>query len=246
MSTDTPSPLAPAGSLRRILDLMLRKQAYLSQFRQLGDGPASPADLGYVRGELRNTMTGKLVIALLQEGFAETSGSDRNPLLTRYRLTKRGRRLLTLLGDLEWLDIIAGAPVPSDPKRRLVRAAFGGRVSASARMIRRLLRVRGAPVFLARMPVSASFTTEDMRRLIPGMSPAGVNAMLRLFVKQGLLSRSRFTQFSRSRYELTEPGLEMQAFFTRLGQLDGRENVEEMPDTDESDWQGAGAEGFAS
>lgn len=83
-----------------------------------------------------------------------------------------------------------------------------------ARMVCRLLRARGAPVFLSKIPETDSFTTDELGRIVPELSPEAAGAMLRFFVKQGLLLRSRFTQLSRSRYELTETGLEMQAFLT--------------------------------
>ncbi|RRJ96968.1 hypothetical protein Ga0100231_024790 [Opitutaceae bacterium TAV4] len=95
------SPALPTPGLRRVLDLMLRKRIYLAQFRRLGEAPARPGDLGKIGRIWRNTGTGQLLAALLQEGFAETADLGGDSQQSRYQLTKRGRRLLALLIDLE-------------------------------------------------------------------------------------------------------------------------------------------------
>lgn len=196
----------PRGSLRRVLDLLLRKPAYLSQFRRLGAaGKAAPR------------LSGLLVSVCRREGVIAVEVSKVKIQTDACSLTERGRELLALLDDLAGLDRLAGM-IDSRAMAVLRRRRAGGPAAAA---IRRVLRARDCPRWLDLMPGAGGFTAEDLLAAAgPDASRAEAGGMLHLFRTYCLVERIPLSLRQARRYRLTVFGLGIRGFVRRLAELD--------------------------
>lgn len=194
--------LLPRGSLRRVLDLLLRKPAYLDQFGCLE-----------TEVDALSRLPALLISVGRREGVISISRSHDKAGCFIGPLTDRGRELLVLLDDLARLDRLAEG-IDSNAMIALCRRR-AGRVTAPA--VRRVLRTRGAPRWLCLMP-DGGFDAEALFSAAELAETAGI---LRLFRAHCLVERIPLTPRRTRRYRLTGFGLGVREFVRRLAELDG-------------------------
>ncbi|AHF90294.1 hypothetical protein OPIT5_08845 [Opitutaceae bacterium TAV5] len=197
----------PSGSLRRALDVVLRKPVYLAQFRRLGEAPERRRP---------GKVAGPLLDVLLAEGVVKRTAAARGKI--RHGLSLRGQELLGLVDDLDWLDRLAET-LETHPVQVLRTRTKAG---VSAVTVRRVLRERGMAAWLERLPPAGGFAAND---LLDGMPAAAARQeaglMLRFLKTRGLLVRSRFVRDRPSEYRMTDFGRGIRNFLIRLRELDG-------------------------
>ncbi|EIP98784.1 hypothetical protein OpiT1DRAFT_03252 [Opitutaceae bacterium TAV1] len=200
----------PSGSLRRALDVVLRKPVYLAQFRRLGEAPERRRP---------GKVAGPLLDVLLAEGVVKRKAGAGGK--ARYGLSLRGQELLGLLDDLDWLDRLAET-LDTHPVQVLRTRTKAG---AAAVTVRRVLRERGMAAWLERLPETGGFMASDLLDGMPAAAAAAARQeaglMLRFLKTRGLLVRSRFVRDRPSEYRMTDFGRGIRNFMIRLRELDG-------------------------
>ncbi|EIP99286.1 hypothetical protein OpiT1DRAFT_03799 [Opitutaceae bacterium TAV1] len=203
-SDPVPTRSLTPGSLRRALDVVLRKPVYLAQFRRLAGEPQPLRKPGRQRTTPGPATAGQFLRVLLREGLAKNRHPGKTTCNAPHRLTRRGFELLSVLDDLGELD-------------RLART--GARSAAAT--VRRVLRERGIPACLDCLPLADSFTADDIQHLLPERPTRyETSLMLRFLKTRGILVRTRLTQHQPCVYRMTDYGIGIRRFLVRLRELD--------------------------